>query len=203
MKKTIVTVVTLVIVIMNSNVNASEVIGGFEMGGKINSDMKARKIKKENRVNPLSHNQYGAKAVKLFDIVLIGTNKDDNIESLMFMKTYKLNSYTEIAPMKSKIKNNFVNLHAHLSTKYGKFNASQARTMFNSLSESTAFYMGAVYQYSQNTSPNSKYVGAMSLVLEGKGIGMHGGEITMTLNYWSPEMYKRETKKANDKISDF
>jgi hypothetical protein len=182
-----------------------EDIAGFKIGSKIEANKNITKIPEGSISGYHSASFYASRDIMFFDNVLIGVNKNEEIECLVFFKTYDINSMGDIRVDKIQIKNDFHTIYNQISNRFGKFDISNGKDMFSKLlSESNSLYMGKLNQHVKNLTPTSKYIGAIGLTLEGKGLDLlGGGKISLVLNYWSPAYLKAEVEKKKSEVSGF
>lgn len=180
-----------------------ENIAGFKVGAKIELNENIKKIPKDKITAPKSSNQYASNHINFFDFVVIGTNKANIIERLAFFKSYAIDTIGDIRVVKNTIKDDFHLIYNQITKRYGEFNISKSEDMFGVFSDFNSFYISKVYQYTQNINPKSKYLGAIGLTLRGNGIGLDGGELTLELEYWTPEFLYEMEQKALDQIGGF
>lgn len=194
--------ITILLLLSYSSLSFSEGIVGFDFGGKLLNSNEYKKVD----IDALLPNEYIVDDVKFFDFAQVGTNEDDIIKTLAFVKDYKYTIQT-LSVDKVVIKDDYKKVLSSLEERYGKFDNENADKILGVIGKTNSFYISKVSQKSINKAPDSKDVGTIILVLEGdeEESFIIGGKKTLTLMlvYLDNTVTAMLNKKSEDEVSGF
>lgn len=180
----------------------AEDIVGFDFGGKFTPTKDFQETKAFHSKKAYGTNQN----IKLFDVAKVETTEDGIIQSLVFMKSYTVNT-SNIKIKTDEIIQEYKQILETLETRYGNFDKSQARPIFVDHLNYSIISLSQFAAYSINNTPKSNNVKRIILTLAcfNDEQFLKGGDktISLFLEYKDAFTIKAEEKARKAKTSGF